>query len=429
MKVLMFGWEFPPHISGGLGTACYGLTRGLSHIPDLDVLFVVPKAYGDENTSEMRLLGANEVPVKYGREEMREFFEKLSYIEINSPLVPYKTADEYRQHVINELGSKTESPQIKEEGKIEFSGKYGTDLMKEIRNYAVVAGAIATENTFDVIHAHDWLTYPAGIAAKEASGKPLVIHVHATDFDRSGGSVNPAVFEIEKKGMDAADSIIAVSNLTRHIVIEKYGVSPDKIVTVYNAVEPVRKKAKPTYKKGVNEKIVTFLGRITMQKGPEYFIEAAHRVLQKMNNVRFVMAGSGDMMERMVRMAARLNISDHFHFTGFLEGDDVFELLAMSDLYMMPSVSEPFGIVPLEAMQSDVPVLISNQTGVAEILTYAMKEDYWNVDDMADVIYGLLNYNGMSDMFVSRGKKEVNALKWENSAREVKTVYDKTVAA
>ncbi|WP_026473868.1 glycosyltransferase family 4 protein [Alkaliflexus imshenetskii] len=428
MRVLMFGWEFPPHISGGLGTACYGLTRGLSQIPGLQVLFVVPKAYGDEDQSGMRLVGANQIPVRHRQLELKYSNQSLDYIEVGSRLIPYMDPEEFWKQTRVEKAKQIEALNINSEGKVEFSGKYGASLMREIRDYALVANVIAQDYAFDLIHAHDWLAYPAGIAAKEATGKPLVVHVHATDFDRSGGSVNPAVYEIEKKGMDAADMVITVSNLTRKIVIEKYGISADKVVTVYNAVEPVETIRSKQFKKGVNEKIVTFLGRITMQKGPEYFIEAAHRVLRKMDNVRFVMAGSGDMMEKMIRRAAQLKISDKFHFTGFLRGEDVFEMLAMSDLYVMPSVSEPFGISPLEAMQSNVPVLISHQSGVAEILTYAIKTNFWDVDAMADAIYGALNYPGMSEMFVSHGKKEVDSLKWENSALHVKKVYDMAIS-
>lgn len=428
MRILMFGWEFPPHISGGLGTACYGLTRGLSQIPGLQVLFVVPKAYGDEDQSGMRLVGANQIPVRHRQLELKYSNQSLDYIEVGSRLIPYMDPEEFWKQTRMEKTQQIEGLSTNAEGKVEFSGKYGASLMREIRDYALVANIIAQDYAFDLIHAHDWLAYPAGIAAKEATGKPLVVHVHATDFDRSGGSVNPAVYEIEKKGMDAADMVITVSNLTRKIVIEKYGISADKVVTVYNAVEPVETIRSKQFKKGVNEKIVTFLGRITMQKGPEYFIEAAHRVLRKMDNVRFVMAGSGDMMEKMIRRAAQLKISDKFHFTGFLRGDDVFEMLTMSDLYVMPSVSEPFGISPLEAMQSNVPVLISHQSGVAEILTYAIKTNFWDVDAMADAIYGALNYPGMSEMFVSHGKREVDSLKWENSALHVKKVYDMAIS-
>jgi glycosyltransferase involved in cell wall biosynthesis len=420
----MFGWKFPPHISGGLGTASYGLTRGLSHIPGLQVLFVVPKAYGDEDESSIRLLGANKVVVKHRELELKYFKQKLDYIEVDSKLVPYVDPEEFWKLTRYEVSGTMKYLNTNEFGNVEFTGEYGYGLMHEIYSYAMVSNIIAQDYSFDVIHAHDWLTYPAGIAAKEASGKPLVIHVHATDFDRSGGSVNPAVYEIEKRGMDAADKIITVSNLTRNIVIEKYGISPEKVVTVYNAVEPVEPIVKQELKKGVNDKIVTFLGRITMQKGPEYFIETAHLVLKKMNNVRFVMAGSGDMMEKMIRRAAQLKIMDKFHFTGFLKGEEVFNMLAMSDLYVMPSVSEPFGISPLEAMQSNVPVLISHQSGVAEILTYAIKTDFWDTHAMADAIYGVLNYPALSKMFIKYGKKEVESLKWENSAMQVKEVYD-----
>ena len=428
MKVLMFGWEFPPHISGGLGTACYGLTRGMAAVPDLDVLFVVPKAFGDEDKSKVEdIIGANNISVKNKKLRMSHVNQHLEYLEVESKLVPYVDPEDFWKLRSLNVGETFRFLQTDGEGKFHFTGKYGTTLLEEIRNYAIIANIIAQEHTFDVIHAHDWLTYPAGIAAKEATGKPLVVHVHATDFDRSGGSVNPVVYDIEKRGMEAADKVITVSNLTRSIVIEKYGIPADKVVTVYNAVDPMKDEFKNFSRKGVNEKIVTFLGRITMQKGPEYFIEAAHKVLQKMDNVRFVMAGSGDMMEKMIRRAASLKITDKFHFTGFLRGQDVYSMLKMSDLYVMPSVSEPFGISPLEAMQSEVPVLISYQSGVSEILTYALKTDYWDIDAMADAMYAVLNYPALSKVFAKYGKEEVDSLVWENSAFKIKSIYDSVV--
>ncbi len=424
----MFGWEFPPHISGGLGTACYGITRGLATIPDLKTLFVVPKAFGDEDKSKVEdIIGANNVSIINKQIRYSQQSKQLDYIEVNSKLVPYTDPEEYYKLRTLNVGDGFKYFQTDENGKFHFAGGYGADLMNEIRNYAIIGNIIAQENEFDVIHAHDWLTYPAGIAAKEATGKPLVVHVHATDFDRSGGRVNPVVYDIEKRGMEAADKVITVSNLTRNTVIDKYGIPADKVVTVYNAVDPIRSDYNNYARKGVNEKIVTFLGRITMQKGPEYFIEAAHKVLQKMDNVRFVMAGNGDMMEKMVRRAASLKIMDHFSFTGFLRGQDVYSMLRMSDLYVMPSVSEPFGISPLEAMQSNVPVLISYQSGVAEILTYAIKTDFWDVDAMADAMYGVLNYPSLGKMFAKYGMEEVNSLKWENSAKQIKRVYDSVV--
>ncbi len=419
----MFGWEFPPHISGGLGTACYGLTKGLSTFKDIEVTFVVPKAYGDEDQSSMRLIGAGDVSITKKKIFFDDTQYKIDYYEVDSEIVPYTDPEEFWKLKNAKHSSRTQFVETDDFGKLKFTGKYGSGLINEIYNYAIVAETIAQENEFDIIHAHDWLAYPAGIAAKRVSGKPLVIHVHATDFDRSGGSVNPQVYAMEREGMEAADKIITVSNLTKQIVVEKYGIDPRKVITVYNAVEPVNLEKKQALKKGMDDKIVTFLGRITMQKGPEYFIEAAYKVLKKTKNVRFVMAGSGDMMNAMIRRAAQLKITDHFHFTGFLKGDDVFHMFKMSDVYVMPSVSEPFGISPLEAMQSDVPVIISKQSGVAEILTHAIKIDFWDVNAMADAIYAIVKYPALSAEFKKHGRVEVDNLQWKNSAKHVRDIY------
>ncbi len=424
----MFGWEFPPHISGGLGTASYGLTRGMTAMDDMEVIFVVPKAWGDEDQSVVRLIGANKVPVAYKKIHYQGSKQSIDKIEVDSKIVPYTDPDDFWKLSRSEISSYRMIIETNDQGKIDFSGKYGTNLLDEIYKYSIVASVIAQENDFDIIHAHDWLAYPAGIAAMEVSGKPLVIHVHATDFDRSGGNVNPDVYWIEKRGMDAASKIITVSNLTRDIVINRYNIDPAKVETVYNAVEPVTICEDLPVKKGFDEKVVTFLGRITMQKGPEYFIESAYKVLQVMKNVRFVMAGSGDMMEKMMRRAAALKITDRFHFTGFLRGKDVFTMLTMSDVYIMPSVSEPFGISPLEAMQSNVPVIISKQSGVAEILTHAVKLDFWDIDAMADAIYGILTYPALSQMFIKNGKEEVIRIKWDNSAMHVRSIYDEVIS-
>lgn len=423
----MFGWEFPPHISGGLGTACYGLTKGLSVINDLDIHFVIPRAFGDEDQSMVRIIGANQVELGSKVKDYKAFLEKIHFIEVNSHLIPYTDPEEYFRLVNQDVSGTNQFIHTTFSGTFEFKGGYGTNLFQEIADYAVVASLIAAGNGFDIIHAHDWLTYPAGIAAKEVSGKPLVIHVHATDFDRSGGNVNPAVYDLEMRGMHAADKIIAVSNLTRETIINKYGINPDKVVTVYNAVDPVELDEQLKPESRIRDKIVTFLGRITMQKGPEYFIEVAHKVLQKMDNVRFVMAGSGDMMVKMIHRAASLRITDRFHFTGFLKGDDVYRMFGISDVYVMPSVSEPFGISPLEAMHSNVPVIISRQSGVSEILKYAIKVDFWDIHAMADAIYGILNYKGLSEMFVKYGRKEVEDMRWENSARKVRQIYSELV--
>ncbi|NOY36155.1 MAG: glycosyltransferase family 4 protein [Chlorobi bacterium] len=423
MKVLMFGWEFPPHISGGLGTASYGLTRGMYTIGGIDILFVVPKAYGDEDQNIARVIGAGDVIVKQHLYTFSKLNKQMNYFQVESKVVPYVDPEDFWKLKKKEVSADRWYVQTDEQGKIKFSGKYGADLLEEIRKYALVASVIARENEFDVIHAHDWLAYPAGIAAKAVSGKPLVIHVHATDFDRSRGNVNPEVYAIEKQGMDVADKIIAVSNLTRNIIIEKYRIPQEKVITVHNAVDPVTTDQRNFEKGQLGDKIVTFLGRITMQKGPEYFVEAASRVLQRMDQVRFVMAGSGDMMQKMIALAAAKGIMNRFHFTGFLKGDEVYRMLHLSDVYVMPSVSEPFGISPLEALQSSVPVIISHQSGVAEILTHALKINFWDIDAMSDSIYALLNYPALTKMFTKYGKEEVNRLKWENAAQKVREIY------
>lgn len=426
MKVLMFGWEFPPHISGGLGTACYGLTKALaSH--NLDILFVVPKAYGDEDQSQMQLIGANEVPISVKRFNFRDEMRGICYVEVGSNLIPYVSTEEYFNIINDKIKIAENFSVTNEQGTLHFNGGYGSGLLQEVANYAVVAKSIAMKNDFDIIHAHDWLAYPAGIAAKEESGKPLVVHVHATEFDRSGMNVNTFVYELERAGMHAADKVITVSNHTKNTIITHYGVDPNKIITVYNAVEPIANEDALNFKKAFSDKIVTFLGRITYQKGPEYFVEAAHKVLQKIDNVKFVMAGNGDLLERMIRRAAELGITNKFHFTGFLQGDDVVKMLSISDVYVMPSVSEPFGISPLEAMRSNVPVIISKQSGVSEILKHAIKVDFWDIDAMADAIYGILQYQSLPVMFKEHAKKEVDSLKWENAAFKIKTIYEETI--
>lgn len=422
----MFGWEFPPHITGGLGTACFGLTKGLvKH--GVEVIFVVPKAYGDETREGFRLVNASEVSLDFTQAETRDYMEKIQYMEIGSNLVPYLDPEEFERAV--ETGLKTVTTDISAvfASQYTFSGKYGPNLMEEVSRYALVATSLAATNQFDVIHAHDWLTYPAGIAAKKISGKPLVVHVHATEFDRSGEHVNQPVYDIERQGMTEADLVITVSNLTRQIVIDRYGVPPEKVITVHNAVEPVERPELDGVTKHVKEKVVTFLGRVTYQKGPDYFVEAAQKVLKKDSNVRFVMAGSGDLLNRMIRRVAQLKIATKFHFTGFLAGPEVDKMFAMSDVYVMPSVSEPFGISPLEAMRSNVPVVISRQSGVAEVLQHALKVDFWDIDALADAIYGILHYDGLRKMFVKYGKTEVDNLIWENAALNILEVYNKAV--
>jgi glycosyltransferase involved in cell wall biosynthesis len=418
MKALMFGWEFPPHILGGLGTASYGLTRGMATQPDMDITFVIPKPWGDEDKSFLKIIGACIVPIvwkdvqyDYVKNRLGKYMDPQLYYDLRDHIYA-----DFSYRFVNDLGC------------MEFSGRYPDNLLEEINNYSIVAGVIARKEQFDIIHAHDWLTYPAGIHAKMVSSKPLVIHVHATDYDRSRGNVNPDVYGIEKNGMDNADHIITVSNLTRQTVIEKYHQNPSKVTTVHNAVEPLSPDilAIPD-KKGVKDKVITFLGRITMQKGPEYFVEAAAKVLAKAPEARFIMAGSGDMMDKMIRLAAKRDISDRFHFTGFMKGKQVYEVLKASDVYVMPSVSEPFGISPLEAMQCGIPSIISKQSGCAEILNYAVKVDYWDIEAMADAMYALISYPAMHQFLKEEGKKEVDNLKWEYAGQKIRRIYDQLI--
>lgn len=427
----MFGWEFPPHIAGGLGTACYGMTRGLAR-NGVEVVFVMPRAYGDEDQRFVRVVNASDVETIGTRDHefSEELLEKVSFIHIDSNMLPYISPEEYAAYHDEFVRSgRTHEWTDVWKQRYTFSGKYGANLMEEVARYAMVAAQVAKdlEGQFDVIHAHDWLTYFAGIAAKRVSGKPLVVHMHATEFDRSGENINRRVYAIEKAGMQAADRVIAVSELTRRIVIGKYGIPADKVVTVHNAVRfGESEEAAP--ERAVKDKVVTFLGRITYQKGPDYFVEAAAKVLQRVSDVRFVMAGSGDLMNHVVRRVAQLGIADRFHFTGFLKGGEVQRMFRLSDVYVMPSVSEPFGISPLEAMRSGVPVIISRQSGVAEVLDYAIKVNYWDVDALADAIYGLLTYPALGRMFASKGLEEVTRLKWTNAAAKIKTVYETVVA-
>lgn len=417
MKALMFGWEFPPHILGGLGTASYGLTKGMHNCGNMDITFVIPKPWGDEERDFANIIGTCNTPVAwrdvnwdYVENRLGKFMDPQLYFDMRN-----KIYADFNYMYLNDLGC------------IDFSGRYPDNLIEEINNYSIVAGVIARTIDCDVIHSHDWLTYPAGIHAKNVTGKPLVIHVHATDFDRSRGNVNPTVFGIEKDGMTHADHIITVSNLTRQTVIDKYGIDPSKVTTVHNAVIPLSDDLLSIPKPDNKEKVVTFLGRITMQKGPEYFVEAAVKVLQKCHNVRFVMAGSGDMMDKMIALAAKRGIADRFHFTGFLRGRQVYEMLKASDVYIMPSVSEPFGISPLEAMQMGVPSIISKQSGCAEILNNVIKTDYWDIDAMADAIHSIISYPAMYESLKNEGLEEMKGITWEKAGQKVIDIYNQVI--
>ncbi len=437
MKVLMFGWEFPPHISGGLGTACLGLTSSLVQ-KNVSVLFVVPKAYGDE-PNEIKLINASTVPLRYERVNtthhlqpaaFTNYPERFTTEKVDITLDPYKGAT--HSQTLNTL---EQWNYILPEGRdifsttrvgigFSFSGTYGPNLLEEVERYADVASIIAHKNKFDIIHAHDWMTFKAGLAARGVSRKPLIVHVHATEVDRAGEHhVDTRVFELEREGMANADRVVAVSEWTKGIIHKHYGIPLRKIKVVHNGVTPY-KNGKASHLPPIGSKVVTFLGRITHQKGPHYFIEAARKVLDQFSDTHFIIGGSGDLMPKMIERVAQLRLSDHFHFTGFLHKDQMNTVWSMSSVYVMPSVSEPFGITPLEALQAGVPVIISNQSGVSEVLPQAIKVDFWNTDALADAICGILKYPTLATALNTKSEELIKRLSWDKATGILKKLYD-----
>lgn len=425
MKALYFSWEFPPHALGGLAPATFGIVRGVHHTGECQIDLVLPRPQGDETTEFCHIISATNTPVVWKDVDWDTVQKRCGYV--------MKDPQEYfdmRNHIyadFHHLGTN-------DLGCIEFSGKYPKNLLEEINNYSIVAGVIARtqmdKGGFDVIHAHDWLTFPAGIHAKQVTGKPLVIHVHATEYDRCRGVVDPndPTYLIELDGMNHADQIQCVSELTRQIVINFYHQDPNKCVAMYNAVEPMSPEVlNMEAHRGTDEKVITYLGRITAQKGCEFFVEAAAKCLAKAPNARVVMAGSGDLLENMIHLVAQKGLSDRFHFTGFLRGKQVYEMFKVSDVYVMPSVSEPFGISPLEAMQCGVPTIISKQSGCGAIMDYCFKYDYWDIDGMADAMYALITYPELHKFMQEKGRDEVNQITWEKVGRRVVDAYKKVL--
>lgn len=412
----MFGWEFPPKIYGGLAVASYGITKGLSLQGDVDITFCMPRPTGKEEKF-LRIINMSQVPIAW---------RGVMYDQIKDRMVGH-SAEEY-YHFRDHIYSDFNNIGVNDMGCLEFAGGYPDNLQQEINNFSIISGVVARAEQFDIIHAHDWLTYPAGIHAKQVSGKPLVIHVHATDFDRSRGKVNPTVYRIEKDGMDNADCIMCVSELTRQTVISQYHQDPRKCVAMHNAVYPLDEEIRAIVPhKNPKEKIVTYLGRITMQKGPEYFVEAAALVLERTKNIRFCMAGSGDMMDAMIKLAAQRGIADRLHFPGFQRGKQVYECYKNSDVFVMPSVSEPFGIAPLEAMQCGCPSIISKQSGCGEILEKVIKVDYWDIHAMADAIYSICTNEELYNYLRDEGLREVDNITWEKVGMRIRKYYDQLI--
>ena len=429
MKVFMLGWEFPPFISGGLGTACYGLTKAMDQF-GIKITFVLPKMVDSKYATHVKLLSPHCLASAASFKTIN--LANVTFRAINSPLQPYSTPDVYQQQLEETLRRKQiHGGNIGLTGQVVSDIDYSGNMYTEVHRYAAIATELAGNEDFDIVHAHDWMTYPAGIAVAAMSRKPLIVHVHSTEFDRSGEHVNQMIYDIERRGMHAADKIIAVSFRTRNIIISRYGVSGDKVEVVHNGVERNGNGSWPFEQSVIDkdEKIVLFLGRITMQKGPEYFLQAAKKVLEVMDNVKFVMAGSGDMMHRAIEMAAELGIGSKVLFTGFLRGGDVQKIYQMADLFVMPSVSEPFGLVPLEALENDVPVIISKQSGVSEVLKHALKVDFWDVNEIANKIIAVLKYPPLKITLQSHGNFEVRKLRWKDSAEKCARIYEETLVA
>lgn len=421
MKVLMFGWEFPPASSGGLGTACLGLTRGLKN-NNVDVIFVMPKVPGDMGSSHVDLVSASDIKIR------DEYGNLKDICAIDSPLSPYMSNEEYlkRKQGI-EIDASLRNKIVF--GKSDNSENiYGKNLCDEVWRYRQKAKLVAMAKDFDVIHCHDWMTYGAGIEAKKITGKPLVVHIHATEFDRTGNNPNEYVYQLEKEGFENADKILAVSNLTRCRVIQSYGIEPSKVEVVHNAVEFTDFDGTYDHKIKEKDKVILFLGRITIQKGPDWFVYTAKKVLDYYPNVKFVIAGSGDMEPFIISKVAELGISDKILFAGFLKGRDIDRAYKMADMYIMPSISEPFGITPLEAMRNGTPVLISKQSGVSEVVSHCLKADFWDVDEMVNKIVSVLKYNSLHSELSSNGLNEVKKFNWDIPARKCIDAYNSVLA-
>lgn len=401
IKVLMFGWEFPPFNSGGLGTACLGLTRALSR-SNVGLLFVLPKKVN---------LSADYLKFLFADVDLNNF----NIEQVPGLLYPYITSDGYTK-MREEAASKV----------------YGRNLLEEVKLYGERAAKIARKNKFDIIHAHDWLAFPAGIKAKKISGKPLVVHIHATEFDRTGGNgVNQNVYNIEREGMHYADGIITVSSRVKNMIMQHYGVPGKKIQVVHNGIDLTEFHGVPAGLEALRaggNRIVLFLGRITLQKGPDYFIHMAKKVLEHTPNVYFVVSGSGDMEHQMMRLAASYGISDRIIYAGFARGRDVEALYKGADIYVMPSVSEPFGLTPLESMANGTPVLMSKQSGVSEVVSHALKTHFWDIDEMASQLITLLQNDSLAKTLSERGFEEVKHINWDKAAAKCVNFYEQLMA-
>ena len=395
MRVLTFGWEFPPVKTGGLGVACLGLTRELTR-EGIEVLFVLPRSQKIEGPAHFLFADID---------------KHIQVREIESPLVPY-------------VGSGTSFAYYDEETKQKL---FSRSLMEEVHRYAHQASLIAEREEFDVIHAHDWTSYLAGLAAKIVSGKPLIVHVHATSFDQAASEhVDPEIYAIEQRAFKEADKIVTVSQYTKDIIVSKHGADPARVEVIHNGCdthEPTWHQPALAELKAQGKKIVLYHGRITIQKGVDYFVRAARRVVDVNPDVVFVISGSGDMEHQIMHQVGALGLSRHVIFAGALWDEERDRMYQSSDLVVMPSVSEPFGLVPLESLQNGTPSLISKQSGVAEVLTNVLKVDFWDVDEMANKIVAALKYEAMNRQLTNEGRREMFSLSWTHAAQKVRNLY------
>ncbi len=454
----MLGWEFPPLISGGLGTACYGLTKSLSR-QQVAITFVLPKPLGGELPQHMNLLAPQATAAATGDRSSDAvsstytYTKNLDFENVIFKAVPAQFHSPYPDSLMMDPQARHTSQlvaRLSKKAHRQTSGtgahdatdsnagsthhspglNYQGDLIADANRYASLCMDLAKGQSFDVIHAHDWLTFPAGMALAKMTGKPLIVHIHSTEIDRVGNP-NSLIFQVEQQGLQAADRVIAVSHYTRSILQRCYNIASDKVDVIYNGIEPQIKTlpCSPRANIAHADKIVLYLGRITMQKGPEYFIQAAVKVLSKYENVKFVMAGSGDMIGPIIKLAATAGIAHKILFTGFLQGDAVKKIYQMADLYVMPSVSEPFGITPLEAISHDVPVIISKQSGVSEVIRHALKVDFWDTDEMANKIISVLKHPPLGKALRENAEDEIKQLTWDDAAVKCLRSYQKAKQA
>lgn len=438
MRVLMLGWEFPPHISGGLGVACRGLSRAVAGAGD-ELTFVVPRAFGDEAADWMEFCGIeagafqgpteHQVHSAYDRPdhaalapEQRAVLEQLE--GWRSGELP-RGVTGWRGFAERLAIAARWRPELDRAAPLE--GGYGPRLLVEVARFAAHVGALARDRSVDVVHAHDWMTFPAGLVAARLCGVPLVVHVHSTEHDRSGESPDPRVLDIERMGLAAADAVVSVSHLAADRVSARFHVPRERIHVVHNSVERPRVTRDRSKVRVGRPPTVLFLGRVTRQKGPAHLLDAARRVVAERPDVRFVIAGDGDLLPETVASGAADGLAEHVLYTGFLGPDGVRRMLARADLFVLPSVSEPFGIAPLEAADAGVPVVLSNQCGVVEVLTSALRFDSWDTAELARQILRGLASEALRAELIDGAYDDLERSTWAACGRELHAAWESVV--